>query len=173
MSSAMNRRRHGPGGSLQRNGFVQEGPLVRAVARDLQAHGYLVLRPHARLGSRWGLAQLIALRDGHCVFVHVGPAAGPLSRRHQLFVENVRRSGAEFLIVRGPKDIAALWAPPAVLDEPAVRVVGEQAPLLGTRRSLSSVASAAARRFLASSPEEGPADTPELTALTREAAGRR
>ena len=145
---------------------------MRAVARDLQAHGYLVLRPHARLGSRWGLAQLIALRDGHCVFVHVGPAAGPLSRRHQLFVENVRRSGAEFLIVRGPKDIAALWAPAAVLHEPVASVVTELAPAVGARHSLSSVASAAARSFLASSPEEGTADTAELTALTREGVGR-
>jgi hypothetical protein len=170
MSNAMNRRREGSGGGLQRGGCTPDGPLVRAVARDLQAHGYLVLQPHGRLGSRWGLAQLIALRDGQCVFVHVGPASGPLCRRHQLFVENVRRSGAEFLIVRGPKDISALWAPPALLDEPAVRLVGHPAPAAAPPRGLSNAASSAARRFFMSSSEN--ADVAELTALAREG-GRR
>ena len=145
---------------------------MRAVARDLEAHGYLVLRPRAPLGSRWGLAQLIALRDGHCVFVHVGPAEAPLSRRHQLFVENVRRSGAEFVIVGGPKDVAPLCAPAAVLDEPAVRFVERQ--VRGdARRSLNGIATAAARSFLAVSPAEGAAEAPALVSLVREAGGPR
>jgi hypothetical protein len=91
-------RRYGPA----------DGTLAAAVTGCLETHGYLVLRPCSRLSSRWGLADLIGIRDGHSIFVLAGAAPGRLSRRTQHFVENVRRSGSEFVVVRDLGDVEAL-----------------------------------------------------------------
>jgi hypothetical protein len=82
--------------------------VAAAVTGCLETHGYLVLRPRSRLSSRWGLADLIGIRAGHTIFVLAGAAPGRLSRRTQLFVENIRRSGCEFVIVRDLEDVEAL-----------------------------------------------------------------
>ena len=82
--------------------------LVAAVTGCLETHGYLVLRPRSRLSSRWGLADLIGIREGHSVFVLAGAAPGRLSRRTQHFVENVRRAGCELVVVRDLEDVEAL-----------------------------------------------------------------
>jgi hypothetical protein len=92
----------------QRRSGASDGALVAAVTGCLEKNGYLVLRPRSRLSSRWGLADLVGIRNDHTIFVLAGATPGRLSRRTQHFVENVRRSGSEFVVVRDLGDVEAL-----------------------------------------------------------------
>jgi hypothetical protein len=94
--------------AAQRRHGATDGTLAAAVTGCLETHGYLVLRPHSRLSSRWGLADLVGIRDGHSIFVLAGATPGRLSRRTQHFGENIRRSGSEFVAVRDLSDVEAL-----------------------------------------------------------------
>ena len=132
--------------------------LVAAVTGCLETHGYLVLRPRSRLSSRWGLADLIGIREGHSVFVLAGAAPGRLSRRTQHFVENVRRAGCELVVVRDLCDVEALSrtrlaadgavtdaadgavadaAADAAAEDPRARLRAPSAKTIATRRTSS------------------------------------
>jgi hypothetical protein len=100
------RRRRLP--APQRRCGAPDGTLAAAATGCLEKNGYLVLRPRSRLSSRWGLADLVGIRDDHTIFVLAGATPGRLSRRTQHFVENVRRSGSEFVVVRDLADVEAL-----------------------------------------------------------------
>jgi hypothetical protein len=107
MSTCMQRRKRRTLPPQRRPGAA-DGALAAAVTGCLETHGYLVLRSRSRLSSRWGLADLVAIRDGRSIFVLAGAAPGRLSRRTQHFVENIRRSGSEFVVVRDLGDVEAL-----------------------------------------------------------------
>jgi hypothetical protein len=107
MSTCMQRRKRRTL-APRRRPSAADGALAAAVTGCLEAHGYLVLRPRSRLSSRWGLADLVGIRDDHSIFVLAGAAPGRLSRRTQHFVENIRRSGSEFVVVRDLGDVEAL-----------------------------------------------------------------
>jgi hypothetical protein len=107
VSTCMQRRKRSTAAS-RRMPRVADGLLAGAVANCLETHGYLVLRPRARLSSRWGLADMIGIREGHTIFVLAGSPPGRLSRRTQHFVENVRRAGCEFVVVHDLEDVVAL-----------------------------------------------------------------
>lgn len=85
--------------------------MVAAVARRLEATGYLVLRAgRTRLSSKWGSADLVAINHGRCLFVVVGRVEHRLGQRQQHFAENVRRAGGELIVVVGPADLERLGA---------------------------------------------------------------
>jgi hypothetical protein len=120
----------------------------------LETHGYLALRPRSRLSSRWGLADLIGIRDGHTIFVLAGATPGRLSRRTQHFVENIRRSGSEFVVVRDLGDVEALSHTRLAADG-----AFSNAPAEDTRTHLRAAPSAktvTARRESSHGPRVGP-----------------
>ena len=157
MSKCMQRRKRRTLATQRRPGAT-DGALAAAVTGCLETHGYLVLRPRSRLSSRWGLADLVGIRDGHSIFVLAGAAPGRLSRRTQHFVENIRRSGSEFVVVRDLCDVEALSrtrlaadgavtdaadgavadaAADAAAEDPRARLRAPSAKTIATRRTSS------------------------------------
>ena len=106
--------------------------LASTVAARLEDAGYLVLRAErARLSSRWGHADLIAIGHGRCLFVLIGQTRSCLTRR-QHFAENVRRAGAELAVLTGPADVERLESP--------ARRAAETAAVTAAGRPRSNVA---------------------------------
>ena len=153
MSKCMQRRKRRTLATQRRPGAT-DGALAAAVTGCLETHGYLVLRPRSRLSSRWGLADLVGIRNGHSIFVLAGAAPGRLSRRTQHFVENIRRSGSEFVVVRDLGDVEALSrtrlaadgaladaadgaAADAAAEDPRARLRAPSAKTIATRRTSS------------------------------------
>jgi hypothetical protein len=146
MSTCMHRRKRRTSAPQRRPGAA-DGALTAAVTGCLETHGYLVLRSRSRLSSRWGLADLVAIRDGHSIFVLAGAAPGRLSRRTQHFVENIRRSGSEFVVVRDLGDVEALsrtrlaaegTSTDAAAEDPRTRLrAAPSAKTIATRRASS------------------------------------
>jgi hypothetical protein len=138
----------------QRRSGAGDSALAAAVTGCLERHGYLVLRPRSRLSSRWGLADVVGIRDDHSIFVLAGAAPGRLSRRAQHFVENVRRSGSEFVVVRDLNDVEAL----SRTRLPAIAAFTETAAEdVRTRpRAAPSAKTVAARRQSSHGPHVGP-----------------
>ena len=140
----------------QRRGGIADGALAAAVTGCLEKNGYLVLRPRSRLSSRWGLANLIGIRDGHTIFVLAGAAPGRLSRRSQHFVENVRRSGSEFVVVHDLTEVEALSRTrlPCTVAFPETSAEAVRSRV----RAAPSAKTVAARRESAHGPCAGPRD---------------
>jgi hypothetical protein len=153
MSTCMQRRRRRISAPQPHPGSA-DGALAAAVTGCLETHGYLVLRARSRLSSRWGLADLIGIRDGHSIFVLAGAAPGRLSRRTQHFIENIRRSGSEFVVVRDLGDVEAL----SRTRMPATAVLRETTAqeLRSHLRAAPSARTVTARRESARGPHVGP-----------------
>jgi hypothetical protein len=96
--------------------------LASTVAARLEDAGYLVLRAErARLSSRWGHADLIAIGHGRCLFVLIGQTRSCLTRR-QHFAENIRRAGAELVILTDPAGVERFKSPARRAAETAATI---------------------------------------------------
>ena len=79
---------------------------IQAQIRDyLRWKGWFVVKIHQSLGSYRGIADLVAVKDGHTVWIEVKTPNGRLSKYQKQFRDDIRAHGGIYLVARSVDDI--------------------------------------------------------------------
>ncbi len=79
---------------------------IQAQIRDyLRWKGWFVVKIHQSLGSYKGIADLVAVKDGHTVWIEVKTPKGRLSKHQEQFRDDIWAHGGIYLVARSVEDI--------------------------------------------------------------------
>lgn len=86
---------------------LTEAEVLDQVKKYLQATGWLVMRIHQSLGSKPGLPDIIALKDGRTIYIECKsqhPRA-KLSGSQEIMRREIERHGGMYILARGIEDV--------------------------------------------------------------------
>ncbi len=67
--------------------------------------GFFCFKIHQSLGSYRGICDLIAIKDGHVVFIEVKTPKGRLSKHQEKFREDIEAHGGRYVVARCIEDL--------------------------------------------------------------------
>ena len=87
--------------------LLNEAQVLAQVKEYLAYHGWLVMRIHQSLGSKPGLPDLIALKDGVTIYVECKSqrAGAKLSGPQEIMRQEIERHGGIYVVAKGIEDV--------------------------------------------------------------------
>lgn len=99
-------RRLGPKPARRKQ--TPEGAVLSQVRDFLRLHGWKVVRIHQSLGSEKGIPDLVAIREGHHVWIEVKAPKGRLSEDQERWLQDLENHGGHYIVARSVEDVEHL-----------------------------------------------------------------
>ena len=85
-----------------------ETPIRRAIRDFLQLHGWKVTRIVQSALSEKGIPDLVAIREGHHVWIEVKAPKGRLSEDQERWLQDLENHGGHYIVARSVEDVEHL-----------------------------------------------------------------
>jgi predicted RNA-binding protein YlxR (DUF448 family) len=89
---------------------ILEKHIERAIKEWLQVYKWFVYKNHQSLGTKKGISDLTATKDGRTLWLEVKKEGGKQSQDQKDFERDIKAVGSEYYVVRSIEDVETVIA---------------------------------------------------------------